>query len=332
MDEPRQRHRSRQTGWAAPFVVAALVGTSGAVAAQPAQATVLGSNGRIAYSRFADADFRHADIVTVNPDGSGVVKLTSTPARTYDFNPDWSPDGTKIAFERDAGASQEIFTMTADGADLQQITFDAFPGDMDPAWSPDGMKIAVVRFDIPAGRDGLYVMNADGSHPVQVTQNDARGGYVEPQWSPDGTKLVYAIESDTAGHAIFTINLDGTGDHQLTPWTLNGLHPDWSPDGRTILFEAPDVDNAPPGISGNVYTIRPDGSHLTAITHHQGDVHATNPAWSPDGKKIVFVQIPTGPRGYTHTDIFTMNADGSGLQQVTTSAHFDFRPDWGSQP
>jgi TolB protein len=297
----------------------------------PAQATAPGTNGRIAYSRFADASFRHADIVSANPNGTGVVKLTSGPDGTFDYNPDWSSDGTKVVFERDTDISQEIFTMNADGSDLQQVTFDGFPGDTDPAWSPDGTRIAVERFDIPAGRDGLYVFDADGSNFVQVTQNDARGEYIEPQWSPGGTKLVFAIASDTKGHAIFTINVDGTGERRLTPWSLDALHPDWSPDGRLVVFEAPDADDAPPRTSANVFTARPDGSHLVAVTHYNGgDVNATNPAWSPDGEKIVFVQTPSGPLGYA--DIFTMNADGSDIRQVTTSTLWDFRPDWGTAP
>jgi TolB protein len=309
--------------------VVLLLSVAGIVGSASAGATARGTNGRIAYSRFAG---NHADIVSANPDGTGVVKLTTGPAGTFDFNPDWSPDGTRIAFERDAGDSQEIFTMNADGSDLRQITFDGFPGDTDPAWSPDGTRLAVERFDIPAGRDGLYVFDSDGSHFRQVTQSGTRGEYIEPQWSPDGAKLVFSIASDTKGHAIFTVNLDGTGERRLTPWSLDGTHPDWSPDGRLILFEAPDRDDEPPGTSANVFTIRPDGSHLVAVTHHQGGaMDAVNPAWSPDGRKIVFVQIPgSGPFGYA--DIYTMNADGSDTYRVTTSSLFEFRPDWGTAP
>jgi TolB protein len=300
----------------------------GIVGALPAGATAPGSNGRIAYARFAGYQ---AAIVSANPDGTSVVKLTNPPAKVFDLNPDWSPDGTKIAFERDTDVSQEIFTMNADGSDLHQVTFDGFPGDTDPAWSPDGTRIAVERFDMSAGRDGLYIFDADGSNFVQVTQNDARGEYIEPQWSPGGTELVFTIASDTKGHAIFTINTDGTGERRLTPWSMDALYPDWSPDGRLIVFQAPDADDAAPGTSANVFTVRPDGSHLVAVTHHSGGaVNATNPAWSPDGNKIVFVQVPSGPLGYA--DIFTMNADGSGTRQVTTSTLWDFRPDWGVAP
>jgi Tol biopolymer transport system component len=107
------------------------------------------------------------------------------------------------------------------------------------------------------------------------------------------------------------------------------LHADWSPDGRLIVFEAPDLDNLKPGESSNVFTVRPDGSHVVAVTDYQGgDVNATNPAWSPDGRKIVFAQVPGGgPFGYS--DIFTMNADGTDINRVTSSTFWDFRPDWG---
>ncbi len=314
---------------AALLTVAAL--GMGSLSVAPARATALGTNGRVAYSRFADRTFRHADIVSANPDGTSVLKLTRTPDGTYDFNPDWSPDGTKVAFERDMPGEGGIFSVNADGSNLRTITLAGF-GDQDPAWSPDGTRIAVERFDIPAGRDGIYYLNADGSHPVQVTQNDARGENEEPQWSPFGTKLVFQIASDTEGHALFSINLDGTDEHQITPWTLDALHADWSPDGRRIVFEAPDLDDLAPGESSNVYTIRPDGSHLVAVTHYQGgDLNATNPAWSPDGRRIVFVQVPgSGPFGFT--DVFTMNADGTDISRVTSSTFWDFRPDWGTAP
>ncbi len=291
--------------------------------AAPAQATAPGTNGRIAYSRFADATFRHADIVSANPDGTGLRKLTKTPAGTYDFNPDWSPDGTKVAFQRDTPVGGGIDTVNADGSNLRQITFAGF-GDQDPAWSPDGTRFAVEHFDLAAGRDGIYTVNIDGGNYAQITQNDTRRENEEPQWSPDGTKLVFQIVSETAGSAIFTVNLDGTDERQLTPYGLDA--------GRSLIVFESYTDSPPPGVSTNVFTVRPDGTDLTQITQNEGgEVNSTNPAWAPDGTKIVFAQTP-GSRGLGYSDVFTMNADGSGINQVTSSTFWDFRPDWGSQP
>jgi TolB protein len=326
--------RSRAMAIRASLAITVMMGMSGLATVQPASATVAGKNGQIAWSRFADAAFSHADIVSANPDGTGLRKLTRTPSGTYDFNPDWSPDGTKVAFERDTPDGGEIFTMNADGSDLRQITHDQFPGAGDPAWSPDGTRIAMARFDIPAGRDGLYILDADGSHPVQVTQNNADPGETgEPQWSPDGTKLVFQIVSDTAGSAIFTVNLDGTDERQLTPYGLDAEHADWSPGGRLIVFESYG-DGAPPGASTNVFTVRPDGSHLVNVTNYSGGtLNASNPAWAPDGKHLTFVQQPgSGKLGYT--DVFTMslvNGHASDIRPVSTSVMWDFRPDWGSR-
>jgi TolB protein len=332
----------RATAIRASLAITVAMGMGGLATVQPASATVAGKDGQIAWSRFADAAFSHADIVSANPDGTGLHKLTRTPSGTYDYNPDWSPDGKKVAFERDlsgcgcdeaAGAAQ-VYTMNADGSDLRQITHDQFPGAGDPAWSPDGTRIAMARFDVPAGRDGIYILDADGSHPVQVTQNNADPGEtVEPQWSPDGTKLVLQIVSDTAGSAIFTVNLDGTDEQQLTPYGLGAEHADWSPDGRLIVFESYG-GGAPPGVSTNVFTVRPDGSHLVNVTNYTGGtLNAGNPAWAPDGKHLTFVQQPgAGRLGYT--DVFTMslvNGHASDIRPVSTSVLWDFRPDWGSR-
>lgn len=314
----------------------------GSASQSPARATAPGTNGRIAYSRFAG---RHADIVSANPNGTGVVKLTSTPADTYDFNPDWSPDGTKVAFQRDRDSDsscgqacvQGIYTVKPDGSQVARLTPDD-PGiySADPSYSPNGMRIAFERCIGPIVNDtctyeGLFVMSADGSNTIQITFENLTSPFQdgEVQWSPDGTHFVFQrFRFSDSSTAVFTVRIDGTDFRRLTPWQLDGEHPDWSPDGNLIVFESYG-DGAPPGISTNVFTVRPDGSHLEQVTHNDGGaLNATNPAWSPDGKKIVFVQIPSGPLGYA--DIFTMNADGSAIRQVTTSPLFDFRPDWGT--
>jgi Tol biopolymer transport system component len=311
----------------------------------PAGATTPGTNGRIAYSRFAG---QHADIVSVNPDGTSVLKLTSGPAGTYDFNPDWSPNGTNIVFQRDNDSDfncgqaciQGIYTVKPDGTQVTRLTPDD-PGiySADPSFSPDGMRIAFDRCIGPIVNDtctseGLFVMSADGSNTIQVTFENLSSPFQdgEVQWSPDGSHFVFQrFRFSDSSIAVFTVRVDGTGFRRLTPWQLDGEHPDWSPDGNLIAFESYG-DGAPPDVSTNVFTVRTDGSHLEQVTDNDGGaVNATNPAWSPDGKKIVFVQIPgSGPFGYA--DIFTMNADGSNARQVTTSTFWDFRPDWGTAP
>ena len=81
-------------------------------------------------------------------------------------------------------------------------------------------------------------MSADGAGRRQVTQLTPGSSWDrEPQWSPDGKKLAF-VRDDLVrkSEAVFTVNLDGTGLFQVTPWTLHaGGRPDWSPDGKWIV-------------------------------------------------------------------------------------------------
>jgi TolB protein len=316
------------------------------VTSAPAQATAPGANGRIAYSRYANLYFGSEDIVSVNSDGTGVVKLTNARHGVYDENPDWAPDGSKIVFQRDSELScgqaciQGIYTVNADGSGLTRLTLDN--GDMysaDPAYSPDGTRIAFDACVGPLVNDlctnaGIFVVSADGSNVTQVTFEDPSSPYEEHevQWSPDGTHFVFQRWRRSDGYtAIFTATVDGTDFLQLSPWELDGEHADWSPDGSLITFESYG-SGAPAGVSTNVFTVRPDGTDLTQITQNEGGgVNSTNPAWAPDGTHIVFAQSPGSGR-FGFTDIYTMKADGSDIRQITSTVLFEKRPDWGSQP
>jgi Tol biopolymer transport system component len=98
-----------------------------------------------------------------------------------------------------------------------------------------------------------------------------------------------------------------------------------------IVFESY-TDGAPQGVSTNVFTVHPDGTGLTQVSHFAGGaLNATNPAWSPDGTRIVFVEVP-GSGHFGFADVFTMRSDGTDLRQVTNSVFWDFRPDWGPRP
>ena len=161
----------------------------------------------------------------MNPDGSGQRSLT--PAGWYmTSDPDWSPDGSKIAFDGTrrwrgpaSTTSSGVFVVNADGSERRRLT----QRGGSPSWSPDGRKIA---FD----RDGeIYVMNADGSRQRRLTQ---RGG--SPSWSPDGEWIAY--ESGTPGklpQEIWVMRPDGRGERMLMRADRGVLSQDlpwaWSP-------------------------------------------------------------------------------------------------------
>jgi dipeptidyl aminopeptidase/acylaminoacyl peptidase len=95
---------------------------------------------------------------------------------------------------------------------------------------------------------------------------------------------------DLTGFSIWVMNRDGSHRHQLTPTGMDAGSPDWSPDGARIAFQSPD-ENPGPDLQTpqQLYTIRPDGTHLGAITHYRpatGVIVKTFAArWSPDGRR-----------------------------------------------
>ena len=177
-----------------------------------------GTNGKIV---FIDGN----EIFVMDNDGTNVEQLTDDDLQVH--NPCWSPDGTKIAFER--GVPPEIWVMDADGSNLRQLTTppdDYY--DAGPAWSPDGGKIAFTREDSFTGASiGIYVIDANGPAGVGTLLIDVTRAS-HPSWSPDGSEISY----DSNGIIYVADASTGTLKRTLG----NGRSSCWSPDGTKIVF------------------------------------------------------------------------------------------------
>jgi Tol biopolymer transport system component len=189
-----------------------------------------------------------SDIFILNVDDFLSKKL---PARNItnnpdavDDDPDWSPDGKKIAFTSHAvtddqtnPVTAEIYVIDANGKGKPRRLTNNTEEERAPDWSPDGRFIAYMcrKGDAPAGRSigtmEICIMNADGSGQKRITNN--RVPELTVSWSPDGKQIIFHRAVGGVGqYQLFTINADGTGEKQLTfPPGFNGF-PSW---GRTKM-------------------------------------------------------------------------------------------------
>ena len=258
----------------------------------------------------------------------------------------------KIAFTRiNEWENGEIWTMNPDGSALTKLT-DATSfandvgGDGGPSWSPDGERIMFGRSTGYQERDGLFVMNADGSNQARI--GDA-AGYSGAAWRPGGQKV--AVGECFHDCDIHLINPDGSGRTLLAGDARN---PAWSRDGTRLSFETccyPEehisVMNAdgsgrrvltkgfgarwgpgdvigfgrrdgPPHFDAEVFTIRADGTGEIRITENlEYDAHH---GWSPAGGRLLYRSIANifNPG---HSRLVTVNADGSDPFLVATDLY-----------
>jgi TolB protein len=255
-----------------------------------------------------DFDTHRLDLYLMDAKGGHVVRLTKN--SLTDAFPAVSRDGQRIAFDRDVGGHAQVFVLDLRDRRVHMLTHARANSGL-PAWSPDGRRIAFATDRDAPGGDVIYVMNADGSGQVAVTHNLPGSDDAWPSWAPDGRHLAFARETG-GGSAIYTVGLDGHGLKRLTA-DQNALdtEPAWSPDGKVIAFET-DLFMLP----GQIFAMRPDGGRRRQLTDPSVGA-SSRPSWSSDGKRIVFM----ASRDH-HTNVWTMDADGSHQVQLTRNHGF----------
>ena len=216
----------------------------------------------------------YGEIYVMNPDGTNPINLTQSIERP-DRISSWSPDGTRIAFESSgiskwgAGLQWDIWVMDADGGNPRNLT-NHHTQDEAPDWAPNGNQIA---FSSDRNRDWefekngvrnweVYVMNADGANPINLTNNLAWDS--SPDWSPDGKQIAFVSNRD-GNSEVHVMNADGTNPINLTNHPAADSSPDWSPDGKQVAFQSNRDGN------WEVYVMNADGTNPINLTNH--------PAW-----------------------------------------------------
>ena len=253
----------------------------------------------------------------MNGDGTGQTPLTTNVG--LERSPTFSEDGTRIAFSYSpSGAPRdaEIVTVRADGSGFQKLTNNAIDDDS-PSFSPDGKKIA---YKSTSGiNSDIIVLNTVNGQQVNLTGTQAFA--LDPHFDPQG-RVLFSWNPRTATNPgsqfqIYRIKADGTGLEQLTSEPFNHYYPAPSPDGQTIVFVS-DRSGSFDLYSIAAKVVGPANQPQPLLNDGGNN---TDPAFTPDGKRIVFSSSRDGDQ-----EIFRINADGSGLIQLTNNKTTDRLP------
>jgi Tol biopolymer transport system component len=230
----------------------------------------------------------------------------------------------KLLIERETRNGTDMFTIGADGSGLTRLTRRRGE-EGDASWSPDGSKVAFVGVRNPEeGPYEIWVVNADGSGLKRLTRH--RDFSISPAWSPNGRKIVYATNAGGRDHlGLYVMNSDGSGKRRLKISRRRDYSdPTWSPDGSTIAVALGKSGESPRDLDSRIVVIdADDGGNLRNLTR-RGGADELNPNWSPDGTRIAYERNRLFD--VRQSDIWLMNADGSGERRITATRVHETNP------
>jgi Tol biopolymer transport system component len=220
----------------------------------------------------------------------------------------WSPDGLRLIYAEDGS----LYIADLAGTAPQRLDTGCSAA-ADPAFSPDGTRIVFRR-----GCTGrIATMDLASGRVVDLESTAAVVGD-RPRWSPDGRQIVFSTSyKEPGGTDVYMVDADGQSLRKLTTKALPGRYPEWSPDGARIVFTSyvstilGSGANQYMDVKQNTYTVLPDGADLQRLTTDGISVGAS---WTSEGR-ILFGRL-TQAGAQAEGGLWTMNADGSGVERV----------------
>jgi Tol biopolymer transport system component len=235
-----------------------------------------------------------------------LIPLTQDPS--LDANGSWSPDGKEIVFQsRRKGEKEKKKAFSEEDEE------DTKKEEKKKEKKKKEEKKKEEESELARDRD-IWIMNADGSNPRQLTKSTA--DEYQPVFSPDGKKILY-VSDERGSPDIWVMDRDGSNKTRLTRDKGIERDPAWSPDGKKIVYAALplEADNF------DLWIMDADGSNKIQLT--QTPSNEITPAWSPDGKYIAFASDEGG-----NLDIYLIDPDGKNRTKLISTAGYEYQPDW----
>ena len=284
------------------------------------------------------APFRRRCVLFI---GAAIVFISACSHNPVDSGNRFLAKPGPILFISDQSGTNQLYSMNADGSNVQQLTKDPNFPILDAKWSPDGNKIAVISLvgdslTYPYYRRAIFIMNADGSHRYQLTPQwfdtvDSTGDKVEyggasgPVWSPDSKQIAYTrlmVPEAADNRDIFVINTDVSNEKRVTKsMFLTETVTDWSADGKLLLATVYDWSKTDSREMVDIFSSI-DGKLQKQIT--PDTVTSYNAQWSPDQKHIVYTSW-----GGQRQELFLADGEGNGAKVLpTTNRTFNYIAAW----
>ena len=249
-------------------------------------------------------DRTYSNLWRVSIDGRDNRPLTQGNFR--DSSPQWSPDGTRLAWLSDRSGKTQIHVRWMDSGQDAKIT-DVEQSPSNIAWSADGQWIAF---------NARVLARPDWQ--IKTPERPSGARWAEPpiivtrlRWKADGSGLIRPGYSH-----IFIAPATGGTPRQITSGDFNHGAPEWSHDGRSILFSAVRSADADYTLDGaEIFSVAVDGGSVKQLTQRRGQ--DTAPRISPDGSRIAYAGYDFKHQSYSVTQLYVMNSDGSDTRPLT---------------
>lgn len=250
-------------------------------------------------------------IYSVNPDGTDKRQHTT---QGNNVTPSWTPNKKNVLYASDRSGSREIHFLNADGSEGPMLKTAVAGHKLTPAMSHDLSKIAFAAEIYRKSPLEIWVVRSDGTDARRLTETPkaAKGPTwsLFPRFSQDGRTILYASTFGGSSQ-IWMMNADGSNKRRLTSGLAetapDANAPNWSPDGKQIVFWAGYETRF-----GEIWVMNADGTNPMRLTHQPAPISSDNPAWSMDGRQIIFDTSRSG----IGVEIWIMDADGSRQRKL----------------